>query len=420
VPVKRRRVVITGIGGVTPIGSGREGLWSGVRMGQSAVRRVTRFDATQFRSQTAAEVDDFDPMDFMEGRTAKRLDRFAQFGVAAAIQASEDADLGDGDLDPTRCGVSVGSALGGLAYGEDQHSVFLEDGIKAIPPMLALAVYGGASAAHISIELDLRGPNLANANSCASGAMAVGEAWHVIARDEADVMFAGGVEAPLSPLLYGAFCVIRAMSTRNDEPETASRPFDAHRDGFVMGEGSALLVLEERNHALRRNVPIYAELLGYGQSNDAYHMTVPRPEGSESARAIRLAMQSASIDACDIEYVNAHATGTPLGDRAESRAIRCALGPGGEYVPVSGTKGLYGHALGASGAIEVAITALALHCGYLPGTLNLNRIDSECSLAVLPPGGRTASVGCALTTSFGFGGANAALVLAQPDFLAPD
>lgn len=411
-----RRVVITGIGGVTPIGSGSEGLWSGVRLGESAVRRVTRFDATPFRSQTAAEVDDFDPLDFMEGRTARRLDRFAQFGVAAAIQAGEDAELGDDDRDPSRCGVSVGSALGGLAFGEDQHSVFLEDGIRAIPPMLALAVYGGASAAHISIELDLRGPNMANANSCASGAMAIGEALHAIARDEADIMFAGGVEAPLSPLLYGAFCVIRAMSIRNHDPETASRPFDADRDGFVMGEGSAILVLEERDHALRRDAPIYAELLGYGQSNDAYHMTAPRPDGSESARAIRMALESAAIDACDVEYVNAHATGTPLGDRAESRAIRCALGPGVARVPVSGTKGLYGHALGASGAIEVAITALALRCGFLPGTLNLRHIDEECGLAVLPPSGKSASVGCALTTSFGFGGANAALILARPDF----
>jgi 3-oxoacyl-[acyl-carrier-protein] synthase II len=358
-------------------------------------------------------------MDFMEGRTARRLDRFAQFGVAAAIQAADDAGLGEHKLDPTRSGVSIGSALGGVAFGEDQHSTFLEDGIKAIPPMLALSVYGGASAAHIAIELDLRGPNLANANSCASGAMAVGEAWHVIVRDEADVMFAGGVEAPLSPLLFGAFCVIRAMSTRNDEPETASRPFDLDRDGFVMGEGSAILVLEERNRALRRNAPIYAELLGYGQSNDAYHMTAPRPEGSDGARAIRMALETASIDACDVEYVNAHATGTPLGDRAESRAIRCALGPAGDRVPVSGTKGLYGHALGASGAIEAAITALALRCGHLPGTLNLQHVDDECSLSVLPPDGRDASVGCALTTSFGFGGANAALVLAHPDFVGP-
>lgn len=413
-----RRVVITGVGGVTPIGSGRAALWSGVESGESAVRRLTRFDPSQFRSQTAAEIDDFDPLNYMDARTAKRLDRFAQFGVVAALQAAEDANLGKSVVEPSRCGVSVGSALGGLAFGEDQHSVFREDGIKAIPPMLALTVYGGSSGAHIAMELDLRGPNLANANSCASGAMAVGEAFHVIARGEADVMYAGGVEAPLSPLMYGAFCVIRAMSTRNDEPELASRPFDSTRDGFVMGEGSAVLVLEERNRALRRDVPIYAELLGYGQSNDAYHMTVPRPDGSESARAIRMALQSASVDPVDIEYVNAHATGTPLGDVAESRAIQCALGAHTAGIPVSGTKGLYGHALGASGAIEVAITALALHCGYLPGTRNLDQIDPECRLAVLPPAGRSASVGCALTTSFGFGGANAALVLARPDFVS--
>lgn len=416
--MNRRRVVITGVGGVTPIGSGRAALWSGVESGRSAVRRLTRFDAGSFRSQTAAEVDGFDPLDFMDARAARRLDRFAQFGVAAAMQAGEDAKLCPGRLDPTRCGVSVGSALGGLAYGEDQHSIFREDGIKAIPPMLALAVYGGSSGAHIAMTLDLRGPNLANANSCASGAMAVGEAFHVIARGDADVMYAGGVEAPLSPLMYGAFCVIHAMSTRNEEPEFASRPFDSTRDGFVMGEGSAIVVLEERSHAFRRDAPIYAELLGYGQSNDAYHMTAPRPDGRESARAIRMALQSASVDPMDIEYVNAHATGTPLGDVAESRAIRYALGPYTSRIPVSGTKGLYGHALGASGAIEVAITALALHCGYLPGTRNLDHIDPQCALTVLPPAGRAASVGCALTTSFGFGGANAALVLARPEFIA--
>lgn len=418
--MKERRIVITGIGGITPIGSGRGGLWAGVRAGTSAVKSVTRFDASTFRSQNAAEVNDFDPRDFMDGRTAKRLDRFAQFGVAAARQAGDDAELKDHELDPVRSGVSLGSALGGLAYGEDQHSVFLEHGIKAIPPMLALAVYGGASAAHIAIELNLRGANLANANSCASGAMAIGEAWHAIKRDEADVMFAGGVEAPLSPLMYGAFCVIRAMSTRNDDPGTASRPFDADRDGFVMAEGSAILILEERLHALRRGAHMYAELVGYGQSNDAYHMTAPRPEGGESARAISMALQTAGIDSSDLGYVNAHATGTPLGDNAESRAIRCALGPDGAHVPVSGTKGLYGHALGASGAIEVAITALALHCGYLPGTLNLERVDHECELSILPPAGKTASIGAALTTSFGFGGANAALVLVRPDFLTGD
>jgi 3-oxoacyl-[acyl-carrier-protein] synthase II len=415
--VNPRRVVITGVGAVTPIGSGRAALWSGVQSGKSAVRRLTRFDATPFRSQTAAEVDHFDPLNFMDARTAKRLDRFAQFGVVAALQAGEDAHLGPNEADPTRCGVSVGSALGGLAYGEDQHSVFRQNGIKAIPPMLALTVYGGSSGAQIAMELDLRGPNLANANSCASGAMAVGEAFHVIARGDADVMYAGGVEAPLSPLMYGAFCVIRAMSTRNEEPELASRPFDSDRDGFVMGEGSAILVLEERAHALRRDAPIYAELLGYGQSNDAYHMTAPRPDGSEGARAIRMALSCASIDPADVEYVNAHATGTPLGDVAESRAIQCALGPSTARIPVSGTKGLYGHALGASGAIEAAITALALHCGYLPGTRNLDKIDPQCRLAVLPPAGRAVSVGCALTTSFGFGGANAALVLAQPEFM---
>jgi 3-oxoacyl-[acyl-carrier-protein] synthase II len=414
--MRRRRVVISGIGGITPIGSGSRGLWSGVRAGRSAVRRVTRFDASSFRSQTAAEIDGFDPMDYMDARTARRLDRFAQLGVAAARQAADDAGLQRAPVDPDRAGVSIGSALGGLAYGEEQHTIFLDEGLRAIPPMLALAVYGGAGSANIAMDLDLRGPNLANANSCASGAMAIGEAAHTIMRGDADVMLAGGIEAPLSPLMYGAFCVIRAMSTRNADPESASRPFDVERDGFVMGEGSAILVLEERDRALGRDAPIYAEILGYGQSNDAYHMTAPRPDGREAARAIRAALDEAGVTGVDVEYVNAHATGTPLGDRAESRAIRCALGCVGERVPVSGTKGLYGHALGASGAIEVAITAQSLHCEHLPGTHNLRERDPECLLTILPPAGRSGAVGCALTTSFGFGGANAALVLAHPDF----
>ncbi len=415
--MNRRRVVITGLGAVTPVGTGAEDLWSGIRGRTSAVRHVTRFDPAGFRSQNAAEIQDFQAQNFMDPRTAKRLDRFAQFGVAAASLALEDSGLRLERLDNTRAGVSVGSALGGLAFGESEHTVFLDQGIKAIPPMLALAVYGGASGAHISIHLDLRGPNLANANSCASGAMAIGEAVHAIQRDEADVMFSGGVEAPLSPLLYGAFCVIRAMSTRNDDPQSASRPFDDDRDGFVMGEGSAVLVLEELNHARRREARIYAEIVGYGQSNDAYHMTAPRPDGRESARAISMALQAGFVPSSDIGYVNAHATGTPLGDSAETRALHCALGSLGRAIPISGTKGLYGHALGASGAIEVAITALALNRGFLPGTHNLRKREQDSSLRVLPPEGLEASVDCALTTSFGFGGANAALVLAQPEYI---
>ncbi len=410
-----RRVVITGIGAVTPIGSGASGLWSGVRAGASAVRRATRFDPSEFRSQLTAEVDDFDPALYMDGRTCRRLDRFAQFGVAAARQAVDDARLDLGTIDPSRGGVSLGSALGGIAYGEEQHGRFVQHGLRAVGPMLAIAVYGGASGANIAIELNLRGPNLANANSCASGAMAIGEALRAIVRGDADLMLAGGVEAPLAPLTFGAFSLIKAMSTRNDEPGRASRPFDRGRDGFVMAEGGAMLVLEERSTALARGARVYAELLGYAQTNDAFHMTAPRPDGSEAARAVRLALAEAGTRPEEIDYVNAHATGTPLGDEAEVYALRSALGSRGATVPVSGTKGLYGHALGASGAIETAITALALAHGFLPGTTNLEEPLSDCPLCLLPPTGRKIGARRALTTSFGFGGANAALILGRAE-----
>lgn len=410
-----RRVVITGIGAITPIGVGRDGLWDGLLAGRSAVRRMTRFDPSPFRSHLAAEIDGFDPLDHMEARTARRIDRFSQFGVAAAGMAVIDAGPGWRPDDPSMAGVSIGSALGGLAFAEEQHETFMQAGPRGVSAMLATAVYGGASGANVAIELGLRGPNLANASSCASGAMAIGEAARVIRAGEADVMLTGGVETPLAPLTFGAFSVIRAMSSRNDAPAEACRPFDAERDGFVMAEGAAVMVLEERDAALRRGARVYGELAGYGQSNDGYHMTAPRPDGSEAARAICLAVRQANISVREIGYVNAHATGTVLGDAAEACALRRALGPHGGCVPVSGTKGLHGHALGATGAIEAAITLLALRAGYLPGTANLVQADDDCRLNLLPPEGRWEVIEYALSTSFGFGGANAALLFRRVD-----
>lgn len=407
-----RRVVVTGIGAVTPIGSCAAGLHAGVRRGVSAVGPVTRFDASPFRSRLAAEINDFVPGDWMERKAARRLDRFSQFAVAAARQAVEDAGLCLHALERSRAGVSLGSALGGIAYGEEQHTSFVDDGPRSISANLATAIYGGAGGANIAIEFGLRGVNLANANSCASGAIAIGEALRVIQREEADIMLAGGAEAPLAPLTYASFALIKAMSARNQDPRHASRPFDAARDGFVMAEGAALLLLEERTSALRRGAKIYCELLGYGHTNDAYHMTAPRPDGLEAARAIRLALCDANQRPDEIGYVNAHATGTPLGDAAESRAIHRALGPTARDVAVSGTKGLYGHALGASGAIEAAITAMALRDGFLPGTVNLHAPEPDCGLNLLGPEGASARVDRAISTSFGFGGSNSALVFA--------
>jgi 3-oxoacyl-[acyl-carrier-protein] synthase II len=388
-------------------------LWQGVRAGRSAVGRVSRFDPSEFRSQNAAQISNFDPAAYMDQRAVRKLDRFAQLGVAASRQAVLDAELCLETRDRSRVGVSIGSALGGLAYAEDQHVRYLDGGIRAVDAMLAVAVYGGASGANVGIELGLRGPNLANANSCASGAMAIGEAFRVIRRGEADIMLAGGVEAPLAPLIFGSFSLIKAMSARNDDPSKASRPFDRQREGFVMGEGAAVLTLEDLDSAKERGARVYAEVIGYGQTNDAYHMTAPRPDGSEAARAVRLALDEAEVSASQLGYVNAHATGTRLGDAAEAKALCSVLGGSAAAVPVSGTKGLYGHALGASGAIEAAITAMALRCGYLPGTANFEAADDDCGLNILAPAGRHGDVDIALSTSFGFGGANAALLFAK-------
>jgi 3-oxoacyl-[acyl-carrier-protein] synthase II len=405
------RVVITGIGVLTAAGQGSGILWNAVLEGRSFARRISRFDPSAYQSQIAAEIDGFEPRDWMDARSAHRLDLFAQFGVAVARQAACDAGLPTSSSDSARTGVSLGSALGGVPCAERQHASFLEAGIRSVAPNLAISVYGGAGGANVAIQLGMRGPNIANASSCASGAIAVGDAFRLIQRGDADVMLAGGVEAPLAPLTFGAFSLIKAMSARNDEPGNASRPFDKDRDGFVMGEGACLLVLEERQRAITRGVRIYAEILGYAQTNDAYHMTAPRPDGADAARAIVLALADAGTDPQEIEYVNAHATGTPLGDAAESRAVGRALGAHGELVPVSGTRGVYGHPLGASGAIEVAISALALFHGVLPGTTNLHSQDPACPVNVIAPQPRESLIARALTTSFGFGGVNAALVL---------
>jgi 3-oxoacyl-[acyl-carrier-protein] synthase II len=407
-----RRVVITGIGAITPIGTGAEDLWSGVLANRSAVRAIDRFDASAFPSRIAAQIDGFDPAAHLDARRARRLDRFSALSVAAARMAVEDAALAIQDGVAARTGVWIGSALGGVAYGEEQHQRYVERGVHGVSPTLALAVFGGAGPSNVALDLGVTGPTVGNANSCASGATAIGQAFHAVRDGSVDVALAGGAEAPLAPLTFGAFALIRVLSSRNDDPETASRPFDRDRDGFVMGEAAAILVLEERDAAVARRARIVAEVLGFGASNDAYHMTAPRPDGRDAARAIRAALSDAGIGAERIGYVNAHGSSTPLNEPAEARAIRSALGPGSERVPVSGTKGLYGHALGASGAVEAAITALALERGVLPGTCNLVEPDPTIALELLREA-RRATVDAALTNSFGFGGMNAALVLGR-------
>lgn len=407
----RRRVAITGIGCITPIGVGVDGLWEGLRAEQSAVTKVTRFDASIFRSRCAAEVHDFDSARWLDAKRAKRLDRFSQFSVACARMALDDAGIDVGNIDRDRAGAMMGTALGGVAYGESQMGKFVRGGLRDVDPALALSVFGGAASCNIAIECGVTGPNATNAMSCASGAIAIGEAFRRIRGCEADIMLAGGAEVPLATLTFGAFALIRAMSTRNDDPAHASRPFDKHRDGFVMGEGAAVLVLEEWERARARGARIYAELCGYGTTNDAYHMTAPLPDGAQAARCMRLALSDAQVLPTDIDYINAHGSSTPLNDPTETQAIRSVLSEHAYRIPVSSTKGYYGHALGASGAIEAAISALTIARGWVPPTVNLEEPDTGCDLDYVPTRGRSQRVSHVLSNSFGFGGINASLVL---------
>ena len=406
-----RRVVVTGIGALTPIGLTRDGMWAGLRAQRSAVREVTRFDSALFRSRVAAEINDFNATDFIEAKRARRLDRFGQFAVAASRLALEDAQLDLAREDRDRVGAMMGTALGGVAYAEDQYGVFLREGLRSVDASLALTVFGGAASCNIAIEFGVHGPNSTNAMSCASGTIAIGDAFRQVRDGYADVMLCGGAEAPLSPLCFGAFALIRAMSTRNDDPASASRPFDRGRDGFVMGEGAAVLVLEERDRALARGAPVYAEVIGFGMTNDAHHMTAPRPDGAKAARAMQLALDDAHLAAHEVDYVNAHGSSTPLNDPTETVAIKTTLGERARQIPVSGTKGYYGHALGASGAIEAAICALALEREWLPPTVNLRDPDSGCDLDYIPGEGRGHRVEHLISNSFGFGGINAVVVM---------
>jgi 3-oxoacyl-[acyl-carrier-protein] synthase II len=409
--MRRRRVVVTGIGAITPIGITAATMWDGVRAERSAVRSLTRFDPSIFRSHNAAEVDDFVPTDHLEAKRAKRLDRFGQFSIVAARQALEDSRIDLAAEDRDRIGSMMGTALGGVGYAEEQLAVFLTRGLRGVEPNLALTVFGGASSCNIAIEFGVRGPNSTNAMSCASGTIAIGEGFRQIRDGYADVMISGGAEAPLAPLCFGAFALIRAMSTRNDDPTSASRPFDRDRDGFVMGEGSAVLILEERTRAIARGAPIYAEVLGYGLTNDAHHMTAPLPDGSQAARSINLALSDADVAPSNVAYVNAHGSSTPLNDSTETIAIKRVFGDHAYRMPVSSTKGYYGHALGASGAIEAAICSLALRNRWIPPTVNLQTPDAACDLDYVPATGRPADLDIVLSNSFGFGGINAAIVM---------
>ncbi len=407
----KQQVAITGVGLVTPIGIGVEPVWQRLHQQASAVRTIDRFDSTPFRCHVAASIDDFDPERLLDRRLARRTDRCSQLALAASEQAMADAGLGEGDLDAARTGVMMGTALGGIGFAEEQNGLYLREGLRAVDPLLALTVFGGAVSCNIAIRHGFTGVNSTNAMSCASGTIALGQAFKAIARGEADVILAGGSEAPLYPLCFGAFAMIRAMSSRNDDPATASRPFDRDRDGFVMAEGAAVLVLESLSHAASRGARIYGTIAGFGLTNDGHHMTSPHPDGEHAARAMRLALEDADATADEVDWVNGHGSSTPLNDSTEAAAIRTVLGGQADRAVVSGTKGWHGHALGATGAIETAIVAISLSRGWIPGTLNCLDPVSEGGLSFVPAGGMVTRPRAVLKNSFGFGGSNAVLLL---------
>lgn len=408
------RVVVTGIGVVSPIGTGVEPFWKAILGGAIGVDCITRFDVATYPSRIAAEVRDFDPGDHMEKKRLRWTDRFAQFAVAAARGALADADV-EFERGRTDVGVYIGSALGGVAFADEQHDIFRERGLGAVRPLLAISVFGGAATCNVALEFDLRGPSVANANSCAAGAVAIGDAFRAIRRGDVRAALAGGAEAPLSPLTYGAFAVIGAMSKRNDDPRHASRPFDRDRDGFVMAEGAGILVLERHDDAIARGARIYGEIRGYGNSNDAHHMSAPRPDGASATHAMQTALREAQLLPSEIEALNAHGSSTPLGDRVEAVAVRGAFGDdGARRVPITASKGQHGHGLGTSAAWEAALSLLAIERGVLPKVVGLQIDDPACDLHFVRETTER-SVKTVLSNTTGFGGLNAALAFAAVD-----
>lgn len=407
------RVAVTGLGMITPLGIGVDDFWSGVRSRRVAVGPITRFDAQEYPSRIAAQIDDFDPSAFLSRRRVQWTDRFSQLAVAAAHLAVADAQFSF-DVPREEVGVYTGSALGGVALAEEQMGVFRGQGLRAVRPLLTISVFGGAAASNVAIEFGITGPATANANSCAAGAMAIGEAFRAVRRGEVRAAIAGGVEAPLAPLTYGAFTVARAMSTRNDEPHRASRPFDAQRDGFVMAEGAGMLLLERYEDAVRRNAHIYGEIVGYGASNDAFHMSAPLEDGEQTATAMQRALDDARVQPAEVEAINAHGSSTKIGDAAEVRAYERVFGERITSIPVCTTKGQHGHALGATGAWEVAIALLGMRDSIVPGAVNLEQPDGSCEIDCSTQA-REIDTRVTLSNSSGFGGINAAVVLRRSD-----
>ena len=409
--MRKRRVVVTGIGLITPCGTGADATWGALTRGESGIGPITTFDAASLPSRIAGEVLDFDPLNFMDRKLARRLERFQQFALAASEMAMADAAFTPTADDLERTAVVVGSAVGGLAMAQREYDKARTDGPGAISPFFILQLLPNMAPAHIAIRFGFRGVNLATNSACATGAHAVGEAMRLIERGGADAALAGGAEAPICLMGVGGFAALRALSTRNDDPTAASRPFDRDRDGFVLAEGAAILLLEELEHAERRGARIRGELVGYGTTGDAHHITVPAPEHIGAQACMRAALADAGATPDEVEYINAHATSTPVGDGEELFAIERVFGERTPSIPISSTKSMTGHMTGAAGAAETAFTVLALESGVVPPTLNLDSLDYERELDCVPKVARVASPALAMNNSFGFGGTNASLVI---------
>lgn len=405
-----RRVVVTGLGVVAPNGIGTETFWENLVKGVSGIDQITRFDASYHDTKIAGEVKGFDPLLYMEKKEVKKMDRFIHYALASAVMAADDAQLAFEEDERSRIGALIGTGMGGIPALEESHKILLEKGPGRISPFFIPSIITNLASGHIAMRFSVRGPNSCVSTACATGNHAIGDSFELIKRNAADVMFAGGSEAVITPLTIGGFCAMKALSTRNDAPQRASRPFDKGRDGFVMGEGAGVLILEELQHALRRGAKIYAELVGYGMSADAYHMTAPEPEGVGAITAMRLALEDAGLTPGEVDYINAHGTSTPVGDTAETRAIKKVFGDHAYRLTVSSIKSMTGHLLGAAGGVESLATVLTIHHGLIPPTINYDEPDPECDLDYVPNKARQAEVRVALTNSFGFGGTNATLV----------
>ena len=408
-----RRVVVTGLGVVAPNGIGTETFWENLVAGVTGIDRITRFDASHHDSKIAGEIKGFDPLLYMEKKEVKKMDLFIHYALASAIMAIDDARLKFEESERSRIGVMIGTGMGGVPALEESHNVLLEKGPGRISPFFIPSIITNLASGQIAMRYGFRGPNSCVSTACATGNHAIGDSLELIKRGAADVMIAGGSEAVITPLTIGGFSAMKALSTRNDEPHRASRPFDKGRDGFVMGEGAGVLVIEELQHALRRGAKIYAELVGYGMSADAYHMTAPEPEGLGAIASMRLALEAARLKPEDVDYINAHGTSTPMGDAAETRAIKQVFGGHAYRLAVSSVKSMTGHLLGAAGGVESLATVLTIYHGLIPPTINYDQPDPGCDLDYVPNKARQAEVRVALTNSFGFGGTNATLVFKQ-------